>query len=106
MLNDIVSNLSFRFLTLGIYERGMTMQKCIECAGPLEIANGEAVYDVRENVVISSKIHRTLFEYEIWQKFVCPTCKVVHYELALTNKEEIVPPFLLCPENRITGRKL
>lgn len=41
------------------------MQKCIECAGPLEIANGEAVYDVRENVILLSKVLRTLFVYEI-----------------------------------------
>lgn len=82
------------------------MQICFKCSSPLQNANGEAIYKLGENVILLSKVLRTLFVYEIWQKYVCPNCKVVHYELALINKKEIAPPFLFCPENRIERRKL
>jgi len=83
------------------------MKTCLKCAGPLQKANGVAIYNIGERLVIGSKVLGVYFEFEIGEKNYCSTCMITHYDLASMNEDELLPAFLLCPaENRIGRRRI
>lgn len=78
---------------------------CSICMGQMLVNFGkDALFAEGDVVTVESKLLEIVPAFEVWERYICLSCKNVHYKIKLleTASGVSMPQEIICPERRLT----